>query len=231
MARQVSYLTIMPTREQQECGDGADQRGEHIGLGIPGIALGAEKLVGPLAKGQGRPPLDELIEGTDRQHDAEDDEGQHPSAPHISPADEDLPGDECRDQTLEEMADLVVGVPRQTEQVGDLEAKGHPGIGVGAAEHEHQGVEKDKAIQQVGERKTLVGRQQDGEGDEYGADLHHPGCPVVGLETGKEQQPEEQYQGKEKRFGAVRGHQVPRLGVVGRFRALVPNPVKEKQAR
>jgi hypothetical protein len=70
----------MQARAQRQSNDSPYQRAKHIGLGIPWIALGTEKLVGALAQCERRAPLDEFIARANRQHDADHDEGQHLAA-------------------------------------------------------------------------------------------------------------------------------------------------------
>ena len=49
--------------------------------------------------------------------------------------DQNLARDQRRDESLEEMPDLVVGVARQIEQFGDFEAERYAGVGVDAAQN------------------------------------------------------------------------------------------------
>ena len=56
----------MPAAQRKNGGQRTEQGAEHIGLSIPGIALGAEKFIGALSQRQRRPPLDQLVDGANR---------------------------------------------------------------------------------------------------------------------------------------------------------------------
>ena len=70
-------MPILPATEQPLAGYRAKQGAEHVGLRVPRVALGAEKLIGALAQRQRRPPLDKLIHRADRQRDTAHYEAQH----------------------------------------------------------------------------------------------------------------------------------------------------------
>ena len=54
----------MPAPQQQLGQHGADPGHEHVGLGIPWVALGAEEIHGATSGQQRYPPFDQLVEGT-----------------------------------------------------------------------------------------------------------------------------------------------------------------------
>ena len=62
-AFQACHLTILHSCQQCKRQYGANECSEHVRLRIPGIALGAEKLVCPLPQDQRGAPLDQFVPG------------------------------------------------------------------------------------------------------------------------------------------------------------------------
>lgn len=81
----------MPAAQRKNGGQRAEQGAEHIGLSIPGIALGAEKIIRPLSQRQRRPPFDQLIDGANRQRNAADHESEHFTPVNVAAAQQNLP--------------------------------------------------------------------------------------------------------------------------------------------
>ena len=69
------------------------------------------KSVAAAARGQRGPELDQLVEGAERQAEADDDERQPPAPAQRRAPDEDLARQHRRDESLREVADPVVVIP------------------------------------------------------------------------------------------------------------------------
>ena len=118
----------------------ADGGVEHVGLGIPDISLRAEECIGRLAGAHRDAPLKEFVKHADGGAQRHDNDGE-PAAPlhHLKPH-QQFAGDERRDETLEEVADLIVVVARLAEGVADPVEQRHLGVGVVAADEENPAV-------------------------------------------------------------------------------------------
>ena len=90
----------MHAREQSLPRDGANQRHEHVGLGIERVALRAEKRIRRAAADQRRPPFNQLIARANRQADAEDNEEQPFAGAQRRAPDENFPSDDRGDESL-----------------------------------------------------------------------------------------------------------------------------------
>src|SRR5437773_3654921 len=90
-------------------------RAQHIFLGIPWVALGAEKANGGVAAGQRCPPFDELVKGTDGKANA-DNKKRLPACllQHLE-ADENFARDDGGDKALHDMTEPIVVVAMPAE--------------------------------------------------------------------------------------------------------------------
>ena len=179
----------MDTAKDEQRRAPTDQSPEHIRLRIPLVALGTQELVRALTEKNGGGPFDQLVQGADRQDDADDEKREHPCPANEPPSKQDLPGDQRRNQALEEVTDLVVGIATELQEVGKPEAKGYPGVCVCPTEHEYDGMGEDQAVEQAGQRKATVGRQEDGHRDDHRKHLQRPGGAVKRVQAGHHQQP------------------------------------------
>ena len=82
--------------------------------------MGAKKVVRSLSEQHGHGPFDQLIARTDRQDDADRQEGEHTLAAHIGTSNQNLPRHERGNEALKEMTDFVVGVATKIQEIGDL---------------------------------------------------------------------------------------------------------------
>jgi hypothetical protein len=78
------------------------------------VALGGE-VVCRLAADHRRPPFDHLEEGAEREAGAHHERRQPATASQRGPAYQDLPHQDCGHEALDEMADPVPGVARQSK--------------------------------------------------------------------------------------------------------------------
>lgn len=62
----------MSAGQKEQTDTSSDQSKQHIGLGVPDIALGAEKCFRSFVRQQGNPPFDQLVKSADGQADTED---------------------------------------------------------------------------------------------------------------------------------------------------------------
>ncbi len=176
-----AQLSIVQAREQDERCHRSDQGQQHVRLGVPDITLGAKEIFRTLTKRDGGAPFDQLIARADCEHDADDQKGEHPATEPIAAAKQHLTRGQGRHEALEKVTDLVVGIALQAEHLLHLEAERHPRIGVGTAEHEHEGMHEDAHVKQGSQRIAPMRGVQDRQHDQDRCDLHEPGSTVVGL--------------------------------------------------
>ena len=96
---------IMGSRKQELGTDGADQSQEHVPLGIPDVALRTQEgLCGLTPQQHRRPPLDHLVEGTERQAHADDEEEEPLPGLEWRLPEQDLSSQNHRNEASFEMA-------------------------------------------------------------------------------------------------------------------------------
>src|SRR5690349_7323437 len=69
-------LAVVEAREEEQRGYRADERHEHVPLGVPDVALSAEERVGGRAAEDGGEPFDQLVGRAHREADADDEKGE-----------------------------------------------------------------------------------------------------------------------------------------------------------
>ena len=106
-------LSIVHAREQQQRGDRADERHEHVPLRVPDVALGAEEGVGGGAAEHRGEPLDQLVGGADGETDAARRGRTATCRVEGRTAEQDLARDDRGDEALREMAEAIVVVSRR----------------------------------------------------------------------------------------------------------------------
>src|SRR5829696_4308871 len=139
-------LPVVQLAEEDLCRERADQGEEHVPLGVPDVALGAEEVCRGRAADHGGPPFDELVEGAEGEAGAGDQE-EEPAVPlERGPAQQHLADQDGRHEALGEVAQAVVVVAGEAQEVAHPEAERHPGVGIVPAEHQDQGVEEEKTV-------------------------------------------------------------------------------------
>src|SRR5437867_4254549 len=128
--QQFGQATVVDTSEQQLRRDGAQQRGEHVPLRVPHVALRTEQCVGGMIAGERRPPLEELVARAERQARRSHEDEQPAAGPQRRRAQQDLADQDGRHEALDEVAEAVVIVARQPEGVLRPEAEWDAGVGV-----------------------------------------------------------------------------------------------------
>lgn len=172
----------MRDAQQDDSEGGSDEGAEHIVLGIPVITLGAEEGFGGFCGDERGCPFDQFINRADRHAEADGEESEPASLRDDVVADEDLAADDGRDESLHDMAEAVVVVPRKSEDLAHPFPCRHPRIGVLPADHQYDHVKADQDEREFGKSPAL--RLSDEEGDEPcedRSDLQPPRRPVVGL--------------------------------------------------
>jgi hypothetical protein len=147
----------MKLRQEELRGHRADESEEHVPLGIPGIPLGSEEGIGGLPHDERSPPLDELVEGAEGETDADDEEEQPLPGPERRLPEENLPGKDRRNKPLGEVPEAVVVVSSEVEQVLNPEAERDLGVGVVTAQHQDEGMDKEKTVEERSEREAAIG--------------------------------------------------------------------------
>jgi len=179
LRREVAELSVLKAGEGEHGGEGTEEGHEHVGLGVPRVALGTEEIVGVLAEGECAGPLEQFVECADCHGHGDAEHGGESGGVDVAFAQENLAGEEGGDEALEEVADFVVRVAIEGEAVLEPEAEGDACVSVGAAGHEDEAVEGDEAAKKGGEGKGAACGEEEGEGDEGGGDLEEPSEAVV----------------------------------------------------
>lgn len=109
-------LPVVEPSEQQQGADAAEQGEQHVGLGIPDVALGAEECFGGFSAELCDPPFDQFVEGTDREANAAHEEGEPFAALQRRAPQQDLARRNRRHESLHEMPNLVVVVALETTE-------------------------------------------------------------------------------------------------------------------
>ena len=146
----------------------ARYRHQHVGLRVPGVALGAEEFHRATGPELGRRPFDQLVECADAQATQRDETEQPLSRTQRRGPQQQFPAEDGRRHALEEMAEAVVRVACEVEPVMHHEADRHARISVGATEDQDQREEGDQAAGERGERKAASRGDQDGVVSENG---------------------------------------------------------------
>jgi len=103
----------LPRPHEQERAGRADQAHEHVFLGVPNVALSSKELRRGRAADQRAPPFDEFISAADGETDREDEKRLPAFAIKNVEPDEQFARDQCRHESLREMAEpiVVIAVP------------------------------------------------------------------------------------------------------------------------
>ena len=151
------------------------------------VALGPEEGVGRRPAGRRGPPFDQLVEGGKRQGDAGRQKEEPAAVVQLRAAAQELAGQHRRDEALREMAQPVVVIAGEAEDLLDPKPDRHTGIRVVAAHHQHHGMQKEQAVEEGRERKPLVRRDEDRNAGEHGGDLQPPRVAIVRADAGPDQ--------------------------------------------
>lgn len=141
---QILHRLVVGDLEGNEGYTCADESAEHVALGVPAVALGAEERLRCLCGNEGRCPFNEFIHGADGHADRNDAEG-HPATffDHFV-TNEDFSANDCGDEALHEMTKAVVMVAREVKGVFHPVADGNQRVGVAAADYEDNHVQADQ---------------------------------------------------------------------------------------
>lgn len=120
----------MKAGEEHHGKDPANERKKHVGLSVPWIALCSQELIGALSEHNSSPPLNKLVGCTDCQDNTNGEEGEHSFTTDILPSNEYLPSNKCGNKPLEEMTNLIVGIPAEVQQICEMKPQRYSGIGV-----------------------------------------------------------------------------------------------------
>src|SRR3954468_24280950 len=134
----------MRSRQRNLGSKGAEQGAEHVPLSVPGVPLGAEEIVRGAAADHGGGPFEEFVAGAQGEADAGDQEEEPAAAPHDVAAQQDLPRQDRRDEPLGEVAETIVGVPRQPEEIAEPEPKRNLWVSVVTADHQDQRMQEEE---------------------------------------------------------------------------------------
>ena len=140
-----------------------------------GIALRSQERLADVGREDvSRSPLDELVAGGDRQHDAEDDEREPAAAAQRRHAEQDLLDDAHREEAEREVADAIVVIAREVEGLLRPVAERRLRVRVVRAVQQHQRVQEDGDVAEVAEAQPPVGGRQRDVAEQRGRDLQQP---------------------------------------------------------
>ncbi len=169
----------MVSAEQQDRRRGAQDGEKDVGLGIPEVVLGTEELRGLLRRAEegrdhGGEPLDHLVDSAQRHRK---DEGKR-IGPE-SPPDDGVPDQvfaqyHRRNESLKEVAQLVIVVPAQIEQLFEGIEQGNTGIAVVGADQDQVAADQNRDQGESAQGKGLVGSHQGGRSQDHGKRFGQP---------------------------------------------------------
>ena len=140
--------------------------------------------VAPLAAEQRRPPLDELVDGAERQADA--------ARPGRTASRRGRSGEvrsrisrasDRRHEALREVAEPIVVVAREAERVLQPRSRAARARRCSARRGTGSARARQQPQEQRRERKAPVRRDQDRRADQHRRHLHQPGRPIVGTDA------------------------------------------------
>lgn len=166
---------------------GAYEREEHVPLGIPLITLGAEERLRPLAADEGGPPLDELVEGREGEADRRHDDEEPASTDERRGAQQDLAGEDRRNETLDEMAKTIVVVAVEVERITNPVADRYVGIGEVAADHQQDAVERQQPIDEHRQARPAVSGDEDRRSHQHRCHFEPPRRSIVRTDSGPDE--------------------------------------------
>ena len=167
-------MAVVKTFQCQLGRDRADQRQEHIPLGIPGIALCAEERGCRFPCQESCPPFDQFVEGAEGQTDAGHEEKEPLAVYQRRAPQEDLARKDRGDEPLRGVTDAVVVVSGEPKGILYPRADGSSGIRVMATEHQNERVDEEESIEQGGQAKARIRDDQQGNAKQDRADLKQP---------------------------------------------------------
>ena len=141
---QILHRLVVRDLEENEGDTRADEGAEHVALGVPTVALGAEKGLRSLCGNEGRCPFNEFIHGADGHADRNDTEGHPATFCDDLVTDEDFSANDCGDEALHEMTEAVIVVAREVKGVFRPITDGNQRVGVAAADSEDNHVQADQ---------------------------------------------------------------------------------------
>src|SRR5437867_4327161 len=125
-----TQLAIVDADQQELRGNGPDERGQHVPLRVPWVALRPEKRLRTRTQRDRRRPLDELVRSADRQTDRRHQEEQPLPGHQRRAAKEHLSRQDRRNEALEKMAEAIVVVAVQLERALHPETQRNALVGV-----------------------------------------------------------------------------------------------------
>src|SRR5437763_13763122 len=150
----------MDRGNKDERGRCSDQRHAHIALGVPNVALSAEKVVGGGSAEQCGPPFDQFVKRANSQANRENKKRQPiRSRENIEPQ-QNFASDDRRNEALHEMAEPVIVVALPGEKRAEPIEQWHASVGVMTADAEHATVQGDERVAQCRETKSAIGGEQ-----------------------------------------------------------------------
>lgn len=153
---QLPQFPIVAARKGQLRGEGTDEGAKHIPLGVPNIPLCSQKIIGRLSLHQSGPPLKQLVECAKCQADRGHEEKEPLAGMEGCASEENLPGQNGGNKSLGEVAESIIVIAGEMEEILNPETDRNPRIGVMAPDHENDRMNEEKPIQQRGQRKAPV---------------------------------------------------------------------------
>lgn len=127
---------------EEDDGEGrADEGAEHVTLGVPVVALGAEECLRGFSRDEGGGPFEEFVDRADGHADADDAEGQPSALCDDVVTDEYFAANDGGDEALQEVAEAVVVIAGETEGFFRPITERDEGVGVVTANDEDDHVE------------------------------------------------------------------------------------------
>ena len=151
---------IVKARKQQKCAQRADKAGRHIFLRVPRIALGSQEIVGCGPGCHRHSPLEQFVHRADRHADAQHDH-EHPSTSFDNVLTrENFSCNERGNESLGEVTDAIVIIPRKMKVVPNPAEDRLTCIGEMTTDNQYQCMQENRSVEQLRQREPFVCEQQ-----------------------------------------------------------------------
>lgn len=105
-------------------------------------------------------------------------------------ANQNFPGDQCRDEALHEMTDLVVVISLESKYRLEVLEEGHFRIGIVPADHQDDAMHEYQEIHERGQPERIVCQREDRKTQNRWRNLQRPRRIVLGIDCGPDEDDE-----------------------------------------
>ena len=190
-AEKLAELPVLAAGDQELPQNGPAEVEKQVPLRIPDVSLDRQKLRGVHARQFRRPPFENLVQRAAAQaaqghHQEEPASGAQPRLPQ-----ENLAGEDGRDEASDQMHDAVEVIAGQPQGVPQPDPGRDRREGVVTADREEHRVHEDQPIGQPRQTEVAEGRDQNGNAEEDGGLLQEPRQAISRRDSGNHERERE----------------------------------------